>query len=150
MFFLTSILILIDQISKYLIRINLYDKSINIIPHLLKFTYVENRGALFGIGQNSTLFFIIFSIIIIGAIIAISIMQRNNLNKLEKISLCLILSGGIGNLIDRIFFGFVTDFLDISPFFDWPVFNIADIYVVSGCVLLVFAIFKSNKYHTNK
>lgn len=145
MLFITGVLILIDQISKYCIRAYLYKKSIEIIPHVLNFTYVENRGALFGIGQNSTLFFIIFSFILIVLLVLFTIKQKKNLRRMEKIFLSIIIAGGIGNLLDRIIFGFVTDFLDIRPLFSWPVFNMSDIYVVLGCVLLGINLFTKEK-----
>lgn len=145
MLILSFVLVLIDQISKYLIRIKLFEESISIIPNFLKFTYVENRGALFGIGQNSTFIFILLNLIIIIGIVIFYIKQRLKLSKIEKVSVAFVLSGGIGNLIDRILFGFVTDFLDISPFFSWPVFNFADIFVVVGCILLCISLLFGEK-----
>lgn len=130
-----SMLIFVDQISKYLVITKLYKNSLNIIPHLLNFTYVENRGALFGLGQSFTIFFIIANIIIVLALIFYMTKKRKLLSKSFTTVLILFISGGIGNLIDRITKGFVIDFLDISPIFDWPVFNIADIYVVIACIL---------------
>ena len=130
-----SMLIFVDQISKYLVITKLYKISLNIIPHLLNFTYVENRGALFGLGQSFTIFFLIANIIIVLALIFYMTKKRKRLSKSFTTVLILFISGGIGNLIDRITKGFVIDFLDISPIFDWPVFNIADIYVVIACIL---------------
>ena len=130
-----SMLIFVDQISKYLVITKLYKISLNIIPHLLNFTYVENRGALFGLGQSFTIFFLIANIIIVLALIFYMTKKRKLLSKSFTTVLILFISGGIGNLIDRITKGFVIDFLDISPIFDWPVFNIADIYVVIACIL---------------
>lgn len=129
------ILIFIDQISKYIIITKLYKGSLNIIPHFLNFTYVENRGALFGLGQGFTIFFIISNIIIVLALIAYMLKKRKLISKFYITVLIFLISGGIGNLIDRITKGFVIDFLDIGPIFDWPVFNIADVYIVIACIL---------------
>ena len=129
------ILIFVDQISKYMVITKLYKGSLNIIPYLLNFTYVENKGALFGLGQSFTAFFIITNIIIVLALIFYLSKKRKLISKSFTTVLILFISGGIGNLIDRITKGFVIDFIDISPIFDWPVFNIADVYVVIACVL---------------
>lgn len=110
-------------------------------------TYVENRGGAFGVGQNSTFTFIIVNIIVLGIIARFLILQKDMINKRTQISLILIIAGGLSNLIDRIFRGFVLDFIDFSPLARFPVFNIADIAIVARlaitCYIYINILFKN-------
>ena len=133
---LVILLIVIDQISKFYIVENIGKEIKNIIPNVLNFTYVENRGGAFGIGQNSTMMFVLVNIIILGIIIRFMIIQKDRIDRKTQIILTMILAGGISNLIDRIARGFVLDFIDFSPIISFPVFNIADILIVIGWVSL--------------
>lgn len=146
--FFSFILIIIDQILKVIAVKSLSAVgSIPFIPHLLQFTYVENYGAAFGIFKGKTFFLVGFtSIIIFGMILAI-IFKKITGNFLI-FSVSLVCAGGIGNLIDRIFRGFVVDYLDISPLFNFAVFNFADCCVVIGTLLIMIDILflqKDNK-----
>jgi signal peptidase II len=136
------LLVIIDHITKYIAKIQLsYGKSITLIDGFLELIYVENRGAAFGILKNKKFFLVgITTIAIIGMIYYL--VRTTNLNKWERMSLIFIISGAIGNLIDRIFRGYVVDFIHfyIKDIFDWPVFNIADILVVIGAIILAFSI----------
>ena len=134
--FIVILLVLIDQIIKQVIVNSLYNESIIFIKGLINFTYVENTGGAFGIGRNSVIVFILANIIIIGCLIKIILSKNNSLNLLSLLSMAFIISGGIGNLIDRIFRGFVVDYIDINPIFKYPVFNLADIFIVLGCIVL--------------
>lgn len=109
--------------------------SIQFIPGLLKWTYVENRGAAFGIlaGQRWILSAVSVAIIIVCFGL---IFKKYFKTKLENVCIALIAGGGIGNLIDRISRGFVVDYIDISELFSYPVFNFADCCVVVGAFLL--------------
>lgn len=128
------LLIAIDQISKiwalnYLQEVG----SIPIIENIFHLTYVENRGAAFGMFQNSQLLFIIVAL---GAsIFGLYYLHTKKVNLLGKTSIILVISGAIGNLIDRARLGFVVDYFDFR--FVWEyVFNIADIFVVVGTIML--------------
>ena len=139
-------LIVIDQITKlltlnYLLPVN----SVEIIKNILSFTYVENRGAAFGIMQNSRIIFLIFTVILIGAIIIYTIKTKPQ-NKLYLVSTSLIIAGGMGNFIDRLFRGYVVDMIEVT-FIEYPVFNFADICVVIGAILFCIYMFfdKSEK-----
>lgn len=139
-------LIVIDQVTKlltinYLLPVN----SVEIIKNILSFTYVENRGAAFGIMQNSRIFFLIFTVILIGAIIIYTIKTKPQ-NRLYLISTSLIIAGGMGNFIDRLFRGYVVDMIEVT-FIEYPVFNFADICVVIGAILFCIYMFfdKSEK-----
>lgn len=145
---LVILLIVIDQISKFYIVENIGKEIKNIIPNVLNFTYVENRGGAFGVGQNSTMMFVLVNIIILGIIIRFMMIQKDRIDRKTQVILSMILAGGISNLIDRIARGFVLDFIDFSPIISFPVFNIADILIVIGWVSL--AIVTAVYYIKNK
>lgn len=127
------VLILIDQILKAL----MIDKTITVIPGFLNFTYTKNLGAAFGIG-NPVVVLIISILLVVGIIIVITKYKDKITN---YIPITMLLAGGIGNIIDRIFRGYVIDFIDVN-LFNFPVFNIADICVVLGVIILIFEIIK--------
>lgn len=133
--------IVIDQILKLIVynTIGTTGKTINLIPGMLQLTYVENTGAAFGF-LNARWFLIIIDIVIIFFIIKILLDKKYHLNQKTKIGLSLIIAGGAGNLIDRIFRGFVIDYIDITQIIDYPVFNFADILVVVGVILIIATI----------
>lgn len=129
-------------VSDQLTKMALINKNITLIPNLMEFTYTKNTGAAFGIGSNNIIMVIIVNVIILGFIIKF---LKDNSKKVDFpiiISLVLILSGAIGNLIDRLFRGFVIDFIDINVF-NFPNFNIADIAIVLGIFVLIIVITKS-------
>jgi signal peptidase II len=129
------IAIIIDQMSKYFVVKYLKPiGSFPIINNIFHFTYVENRGAAFGILQNRTLFFIIMTVIV-GTILIYSIVKIPG-STFYKFTLSMILGGAIGNLIDRVRLGYVVDFIDFK-FFP-AVFNLADSMIVVGAFLLCY------------
>ena len=134
-------LIIIDQIMKLVIIKNIYNSEITLISGVLNLTYVENTGGAFGIGNNGTMMFVIVNIIIIVLITKFIISKKDEISTYILIGLSLILAGGIGNLIDRVFRGFVVDYIDFNPLIKYPVFNIADIFVVVGCVIIGINLF---------
>ena len=136
--FLISIICFIDQISKFFI--NLYiSKLLN--KDLLLFTidFVKNYGAAFNLFSGSRLFLSFVSII--SSIILFYLIFRNKSKVIDKYALSFILAGSIGNGIDRIFKGYVIDFIKIK-FIDFPVFNIADIAINVGVIFLIISYFK--------
>ncbi len=135
--------VLLDQITKAIVKINMeIGDFINVIGNFFKITYVQNTGAAFNSLAGNRLLLIIVPIIFI-AICSIYVDKHKEEHWSFYLSMSLIIAGGIGNLIDRILFGFVTDMLDFSIF--PPVFNIADIGVTLGCVLLIFTILAEEK-----
>ena len=140
-FIVVLILLLIDQITKFIF----INKDIALIPGVLKFHTVQNRGGAFGIGQNSTFSFIV-NIIVLGIIIKFISMQANQIDKKTGFAISMVLAGGFSNLIDRIFKGFVVDFIDVSELINFPNFNLADIFIVLGWILLAlfFAMYANN------
>ena len=145
---LIMVLVSIDQLTKLLIYNSLgVFQSIPIIDNVFHITYVKNFGAAFNIFQGKTNFLIVITIaIIIGAIIYL-ILKHKVLQPMIKVSMSLIISGGIGNIIDRCRVGFVVDFLDFRHF---PVFNFADICVTTGCALLIIHMILSERWQKNE
>lgn len=130
--------ILADRISKIFAATCLLPiGTFPIIKDVLHFTYVENTGAAFGMLKNSRWVFMIVSTVVIIAIGIYMYINRARLNKTLSLALCLILSGGIGNMIDRICYGYVIDFIDLR-LINFAVFNIADSALTIGAVILVY------------
>jgi len=133
------LIIVADRVSKYLAVTYLKSiDSITILDGIFSLTYVENRGAAFGILQNQRWLFIVLTILI--CMVMIYCLTFNKIeNLILRISLSMILSGAIGNLIDRIKQGYVVDMFHFT-FIDFPVFNVADSFIVIGTILLGYYI----------
>lgn len=132
-----ALLVVADQATKHLAVIHLKDQDpIILIQNVLQFRYLENRGAAFGMLQNKKLLFIFIALIMLTAIFYVLIkLPGKKKYFIWHIFLCLIAAGGIGNMIDRITQDYVTDFIYII-LIDFPIFNVADIFVTLGTVLL--------------
>lgn len=132
-----AVCLVADQITKYIVSSNMIQyESIPFIDGLINFTYIRNPGAAWGILGGKTWLLLIFTAVIM-AIVVIILVKDKLKSKLLFWSGCLIISGGIGNMIDRIFNGGeVVDFIE-TAFMDFPVFNIADCAVVIGAGLLI-------------
>lgn len=131
--------VFIDQIIKYYVVLYLKPVSdVELIPGFLNLTYLENRGAAFGFMENQRWLFIVMTILTL-VILLIILFRFKHHNVFSYVAISLIAGGGIGNLIDRIFNGFVVDYLHVS-FFP-PVFNFADCCVVVGTIFLLIYIF---------
>ncbi len=124
-----------DQLTKLAAVRLLKPGSVTALPGVLDFTYVENRGAAFGILADHRWVFLVLSAAAIAAIFAYIIISKPR-SCLLLISLGLIAGGGIGNMIDRVRLGYVVDFIDVT-FVKFYVFNIADSCVCVGCALLI-------------
>ena len=132
---LSAVIVGIDQLIKFLVYSYLKPVgSVEIIPGLFSLTYVENKGAAFGMMANMRWVFIIFTIAVI-AVLFYVIFKKKIKSKMFTASAILLIGGGIGNLIDRIFLGYVIDYLSIS-FFP-PVCNFADYCISVGTVMLI-------------
>jgi signal peptidase II len=111
-------------------------QSIPIIENIFHITYIENPGAAFGILANQRMLFLILTAVIVGVMIYLYC-SLSNKKSLTAISLGIVVSGAIGNFIDRFMQGTVTDFLDFRI---WPIFNIADIAICVGLALICYFI----------
>lgn len=141
MFIGCVILILLDQVTKLLALQNLKGQNpVTLIPDVFQLLYVENRGAAFGILQNRQWVFLIITVIVLAALVWAlpKIPQERHFLPLT-LCLCFIGAGAVGNMIDRIFRGYVVDFFYFK-LIDFPVFNVADIYVTTAAVILIVLI----------
>lgn len=142
-FILSFVIIAIDQLTKHLAIINLKGSRANvIIPDFLKLIYVENYGAAFGILKNKKIFFIVITLIVVLFISLFLFKYYAKLNIYMKIGMGLLIGGAVGNLIDRIRFGYVVDFISVRLFnsYEYPVFNVADMSIVVGTILVLILI----------
>ena len=135
-------IVLIDQISKFLVLISLeFQESKNIIPNLLNFTLVKNKGAAFSLFSNSTTLLTIISFLASLLLITI-ILKFPPRSYWNLIGVAYLLGGTVGNGIDRLFKGYVLDFLDLVPI-NFPIFNIADISINIAIICFIIDIIKS-------
>ena len=139
---LSIFIVLIDQLTKYLMS---YNKKLLINKDFLlfKIDFVKNYGAAFNIFSGSRIFLSLISILF-SIILIYLIFRKNTLNSCDLYSYSFILGGTIGNGIDRIYKGFVVDFINLN-IINFPVFNIADISINIGFIFLLYNIFKNNR-----
>lgn len=141
---ISGIVILLDQVSKFIIKSYLeVGEVIKVTPKFFWLTHIQNSGAAFSISFGSILINrVVFIIVSVVAVLLLIYLNIRSKSKIEKFAFALILGGAIGNLIDRILYGRVTDFLDCDfPDFimrRWPVFNIADSSIVIAIAILIF------------
>ena len=141
-FSLSIFIVLIVQFTKYLIFYN-HKIFLNKDFLLFKLDFVKNYGAAFNIFSGSRIFLSLISIFF-SILLIYYIFRKNNLNSLDLYSYSFILGGTIGNGIDRIYKGFVVDFINLN-IINFPVFNIADISINIGFIFLLYNIFKNNR-----
>ena len=141
-------IILLDQVSKVLVISTLgFERSKNIIPNLLNFTLVKNKGAAFSLFSNSTNFLTVISII--ASLLLITIILKSPItSNWNFIGLAFLLGGTVGNGIDRLFKGYVLDFLEIVPI-NFPIFNIADISINIAIICFIIDMIRT-KDKTNR
>ncbi|MDD4187806.1 MAG: signal peptidase II [Bacilli bacterium] len=146
---ITTIILFLDQVSKNIIEayMNLNDR-IDLIPNFFSFNYTNNYGGAWSILNNKVAFLIIITIIIM--IIIYRYMNTFKDNMRNNIAFGLLFGGITGNLLDRLFLGYVRDFIAFRIFnYNFPVFNISDMAIVVGTFLLIIAIIKGED-HANK
>lgn len=141
MIMMIIVFLIIDIVSKLIVSkmMDFYD-SIVVIRDFFYITYVRNTGAAWSIFSDKTWVVILLSLIIIGALI-IYIYKNKPKSLMEKIGYSMILGGAIGNFLDRIIYGYVIDFFDFYIFgYDYPIFNLADTFIVIGVLLLIICV----------
>lgn len=141
--------VILDQIVKYLIisKCTLYKKN-PVIDGFFNITYVQNRGAAWGILNNNIILLVVITVLALGLICSF-IFKESNIKKLDIILYGMLLGGIIGNFIDRIFRGYVIDFLDFIIFgYDFPVFNIADMLIVISVGIMIITYWRSRNENT--
>lgn len=145
------LLVVIDQLTKVLARGPIKEHAISIIDGVFSLHYLENRGSVWGMFQGKVDMLLIFSILIFLVLIYVYIkLPKTNHYKLFSWVLVFIAAGAVGNTIDRLFFGFVTDFLYFE-LINFPIFNIADCYLTICAFfigyLLIFGKYKNDSFH---
>ena len=146
-FIFSLIIIAIDFIIKRIV-LN-YVTNICIIPNFFYLTLAKNTGAAFSLLENKTIFFIIIAFIVIYYIFKYSI--KEDIYKLEQVSYIFLIGGIIGNLIDRVIYGYVVDYLRFIIFsYNFPIFNLADICITIGTIFLIISIFRKEKNNENR
>jgi len=146
--------IFLDQLSKSWIKDNPH--SIELLPGFLDLVYVENRGSAFGLLANQTV--LIIAITVASLIIILLLLRHlSSTTTLSIVAAGLIFGGAIGNLIDRLRFGYVIDFIDIRLWGDshWPAFNFADAAIVIGIFTFIYSLHRTGLFrkvygHTGK
>ena len=144
--FFIALTIFIDQLTKFLIesKMALHD-SIEIIKGFFYITYTRNIGAAWSMFEGMGMLFAILAFLVSGGIIYY-LVKNQNISRFERISLMLICGGAAGNMIDRIVHGYVIDFLNFYIFgYDYPVFNLADSFLVIGVIMLIAVTFFSKE-----
>jgi signal peptidase II len=145
-------LLSIDQLTKELVARSIpFQSSQSVIPGFFNITHIRNRGAIFGFFSHSEsrilfIFLTLVSFVALGLVIYY-FFKTPSTQRFMKISLSVILAGALGNLIDRVFRGYVIDFLDFHiKKWHWPSFNVADACITIGAFLLIFVlVFKRGK-----
>ena len=140
-----AVIVIVDQITKYLTIANIpLGGFVEAIPGLFHLTYVRNFGAAFSSFEGQQwLFAIIFALFTAGIIYDFA-KKDLPFTKLERWLVAAIYGGGLGNMIDRLRFGYVVDMISVD-FMDFPVFNVADCFITCGCILLIAHLIFFNK-----
>lgn len=144
---ISSVVLLIDQIVKSIVELG--DVHLELIKNVFGFNYYQNTGAAFSILEGRTPFLIGISIVMLIIIYSMSFSYEES--KLKNIAFGFLVGGVLGNLVDRIFYGFVRDFIDIRLFgYNFPVFNIADMGITLGVILVMIVTLKGSGKNGNK
>jgi signal peptidase II len=144
--FISLFLLLIDQVSKYFVLHNIaLGSEVSVIKNFFSLHLVYNTGASWSILSNATVFLIIISFVALGIILYYLFRVKDSILHVTIFS--LLLGGLVGNLIDRIMYGYVIDFLSFNFFgYSFPVFNAADIMIVIGGCLAIYWLLKGDKH----
>ena len=144
---LVAALVLLDQAVKFLVRANIEPLgSVPFLPHIMELTFVKNTGAAFSLFSEHTWLLSLISAVVAAAI-AVLLVKKVVAHPLGRIPLAMVLAGAVGNLIDRVALGYVTDMFQ-TTFIDFAVFNVADSCLTVGVVLLViYVLFFYDKLH---
>lgn len=139
--------IVLDRLTKiWAVNTLSSGENIVVIKNFFSFSYLENRGAAFGILQNKQMFLMLLTIIVIVAMLYY-LFKNKNMSLLNKISFSFIISGAVGNLIDRAYYKYVVDFIlfHYKDVYYYPTFNVADVLVVVGTLLFAFCVVREER-----
>lgn len=143
--FFSFIGLLIDQLIKLVVSFLDVNTKITIIPNFFHITYVQNDGAAWNILSGNRLLLILIAIVCL-LLVYFLLIRGKEITKFEQVNYTLLISGIMGNLFDRIIRGYVIDYLDFKILgYYFPVFNLADIFIVIGTILIVISVFKGEE-----
>lgn len=144
------ILFVIDQISKLVIMNNFkLNESVNVIKNFFRLTYSRNDGAAFGMFGGKTIFIVLVSVLVLGYLL-FELFYHKKRNLIVDTSIAMIVGGLIGNLFDRLYFGYVRDFLDFNIFgYNFAIFNLADTFIVVGAFIFLVGIFLEERHENS-
>ena len=138
-FIITLLIITFDYIMKLKVKSNMnVGESIKVIGDFFKITYIQNKGAAFGMLQDKQIVFLVVGFITIAFLINLFLKTNDNIT---KTSISMVIGGAIGNIIDRLLYGYVVDMFDFSGVWSY-IFNFADVCVVLGVGILALAIIR--------
>ncbi|MFH1799175.1 MAG: signal peptidase II [Candidatus Omnitrophota bacterium] len=141
-YIITVVICFLDQLSKFFIgKLIVRGDSVPIVKNIFHVTLVHNTGAAFGIFKSYPHLFIVIAFLAVGFILY-HLRKAHTISILERTAFCFILGGIFGNLIDRIRFGYVVDFIDFRI---WPVFNVADSFITMGAIMLLWLILERKR-----
>ena len=142
----TVIVVAVDQYTKYLTLANIaLFEHIPFIPNFLGFTYVQNTGAAFSSFEGQQwLFVLIFAALTVG-ILWEYFKSPMPFTKFERWCIASVYAGGLGNMIDRVRYGYVVDMIE-TLFMDFPIFNVADCFITCGCIILLISLFFNREF----
>lgn len=145
------VILLIDLLSKHIVMKSIsLNESIDIIKNFFRLTYTHNDGAAFGIFGGKTIFILIVSFFVLSYLL-FELFRNKKANRTIDLGITLIIGGLLGNLIDRLYFGYVRDFLDFKIFnWDFAIFNIGDTAIVIGASLFLIGIIMEEKLCKSK
>jgi signal peptidase II len=145
---LTFSIIVLDQLTKFTVdKFISYNACVTVIPffNFLNITNIHNSGMAFGLLQGKNLFFLFIILFVLAAVSLWLYKYNNKISKIQKYAICLIIAGGSGNLIDRLFRSAVVDFLDFGiNSLRYPAFNIADSCICTAMLLILIDTIKNN------
>ncbi len=130
------LIVLADQLTKLAVIGSMsLGQSIPVIDGFFHITYIKNTGAAFGLFAQHTALLAVVTVILMAGVLFFCVKKKQMLGRFVVFCIMLMIGGGIGNMIDRIFRGYVIDFLDFKV---WnPIFNVADVFVCTGCILII-------------
>lgn len=137
---LAALILALDQGTKIWAEKVLSTRPLILIPNALELTYLENRGAVWGLMQGWRVVFLAATLLFLGIIIWFYCKKRREMTVLSRLILSLLFSGAVGNMIDRLFLGYVRDMIYVS-LIRFPVFNVADSAITVAAALLVIETF---------
>ena len=142
-------LLVIDQVLKFFA---LKNNNLILINGILKIGIYQNENGNYGVNTNSTIMYVLTNLIIIVVAFKFITSQNQFVDRKTKVFLSLVIAGGVSNCIDRIFRGYVVEFIDFTDFIKLPIFNLADIYILIGWISMVaiFTVFTANEIKNRK